>query len=87
MKAVILRAHFDGRKIVLDEPIKLKPNTKLMVTVLPEIESDKKKDKLKEERDAWLQISMKGLENVYRKDEIEYSMDLIKEPNPDYEGR
>ena len=28
-----LNAHFDGQKIVLDEPVKLTPNTKLMVVV------------------------------------------------------
>jgi len=40
-----------------------------------------------DEREDWLQTSLKGLENAYDEDEIEYSLDLIKEPNPDYEGR
>lgn len=87
MNSTFLRAHFDGQKIVLDEPIKLKPNTKLIVAVLPEPETEPKNDKVQEEREAWLQISMQGLENAYSEDEVEYSLDLIKEPNPDYEGR
>ena len=29
-------AHFDGEHILLDEPVELKPNTKLIVTVLSE---------------------------------------------------
>ena len=31
---VTVKAHFDGEQIQLDEPIELKPNTKLLVTVL-----------------------------------------------------
>lgn len=87
MNALILRAHFDGQKIILDEPVKLKPNTRLIVTVLPEPESDQKNDEAQEEREAWLQLSMKGLESAYSEDEIEYTLDLIKESNPDYDGR
>ncbi|OLE53902.1 MAG: hypothetical protein AUG51_10585 [Acidobacteria bacterium 13_1_20CM_3_53_8] len=32
-------------------------------------------------------LSQMGLANAYGDDEPEYSLDLIKEPNPDYEGR
>ncbi|NIV03766.1 MAG: hypothetical protein GWN59_03855, partial [Calditrichae bacterium] len=71
--------------IVLDEPIKLKPNTKLIITVLPE--SDLKDDQDQEEQEAWFQIAMNGLERAYNEDEVEYSLDLIKEPNPDYDRR
>jgi hypothetical protein len=31
---VTVKAHFDGQQIQLDEPVELKPNTKLLVTVL-----------------------------------------------------
>lgn len=31
-----VRAHFDGKQIKLDEPVKLKPDTKLLITVLSE---------------------------------------------------
>jgi hypothetical protein len=75
-----LRAHFDGSQILLDEPYELAPDTKLIVTVLP-------KDNSNAEREAWLQLSMKKLEDAYGQVEPEYSLDLIKEANPEYEGR
>ena len=63
-------AHFDGQHILLDEPVELEPNTKLLVTVLP-------KDA---DREAWLQLSKKRLADAYSDDEDEYSLDLIKDP-------
>ena len=35
MKTINLKAHFDGKKILLDEPFNIEPDTKLIVTVLP----------------------------------------------------
>jgi hypothetical protein len=32
-------------------------------------------------------LSIKGLEYAYGADEETYSLELIKEPNPEYEGR
>ena len=64
-------AHFDGQHILLDEAVELEPNTKLLVTVLP-------KDA---DIDAWRTLSAKRLEDAYSKEEEEYSLDLIKEPN------
>jgi hypothetical protein len=80
MKNITLSAHFDGEQICLDEPFELAPNTKLIVTVLLEEEPD-------DERKAWLRLAEKSLATAYGENEIEYSLDLIKEPNPDYEGR
>lgn len=68
-------AHFDGKHILLDEPIELEPNTKLLVTVLP-------KDI---ERDEWLALSRKGLQAAYNNGEEDYSLDQIKELNPEHE--
>lgn len=70
-------AHFDGQHILLDEPVELEPNTKLLVTVLP-------KDV---EADDWRRLSADRLEGAYNNGEEEYSLDLIKEPNPEYESR
>lgn len=78
MDTITLHAHFDGEQIRLDEPYELKPNTKLLVTVLPKQRSDN-------EREEWLRLSKNALENAYAEDEIEYSLDLIKEANPEYE--
>ena len=35
-----LNAHYDGKNVVLDEPVKLKPNTKVRVIVPEDEESD-----------------------------------------------
>ncbi len=75
-----VRAHFDGRHIRLDEPCDLSPNAQLLVTVLQEQKPD-------EEQKAWLLLSGEGLGRAYGEDETEYSLDLIKEPNPEYERR
>ncbi len=83
MNAIILRAHFDGHQIVLDEPSKLdelEPNTPLIITALP-------RDQEVEEREAWLNLSLEGLNRAYGEDEPDYSLDRIIEPNPEYEGR
>jgi hypothetical protein len=79
MRIVTLRAHFDGNQILLDEPFELEPNTELLVTVLPK--------SLADERSAWTRLSLESLARAYGDDEPEYSLDLIKEANPDYEGR
>ena len=79
MHTIHLKAHYDGEKILLDEPFTIEPNTKLIVTVLPK--------HLNEEREDWRVISQKGLEQAYGESEPEYSIDLIKEANPDYEGK
>ena len=78
MPAVTLSAHFDGQQIVLDEPYPLEPNTPLTVTVLSEDAQD---------REQWFRLSEQGLATAYGDDEPEYTLDMIKEWNPEYEGR
>ena len=80
MNTRTVRAHFDGEHIRLDEPCELNPNTQLLVTILQEQKPD-------DEHEAWLRLSEKRLENAYGENEVEYSLDLIKEPNPEYERR
>ena len=79
METKTLRAHFDGSQILLDEPCELEPNVELIITVLPK-SSD-------EEREDWARLSLESLARAYSDDEPEYSLDLIKETNPAYEGR
>ena len=57
-----IAAHFDGKQILLDEPVELEPNTKLLVTVLP-------KDA---EHEAWLNLSAGGLRDAYADEEEDY---------------
>ena len=79
MNTINLKAHFDGNKILLDEPLNLEPDTKLIITVLPKHTN--------EEREEWMLLSKKNLERAYDKNEPEYSTNLIRETNPDYDGR
>lgn len=79
METVTLRAHFDGKQILLDEPFELEPDTRLIITVLPK--------SLGEEREDWARLAFGSLERAYSDDEPEYSSDLIKEANPEYEAR
>jgi hypothetical protein len=79
METKTLRAHFDGKQILLDEPFELEPDVELIITVLPK-SSD-------EEREDWARLSLENLARAYGDDEPEYSLDLIKEANPEYEGR
>ena len=78
MDLISIPAHFDGKQILLDEPCELEPNAKLIVTVLPNHDS---------EHGSWSRLSADGLSRAYGDGEEEYSLDLIKERNPDYEGR
>ncbi len=70
MPTMALRAHYDGKHIVLDEDFELKPNTQLMVTILPLQPID-------QERILWSQLSSTSLANVYSDDEPEYTLDFI----------
>jgi len=78
MDPISIPAHFDGQQILLDEPCELEPNAKLIVTVLPNHGS---------ERESWLSLSGDSLQRAYGDSEQGYSLDLIKDPNPDYEVR
>lgn len=79
MPIVTLPAHFDGERICLDEPFDLETDAKLIVTILPKQESDN-------EHEAWLLLSGQRLEDAYGENEPEYSSDLLKEVNPNYEA-
>ena len=71
-------AHFDGERILLDEPVELEPNARLIIKVLPKSDA---------EHDAWLKLSKNRLEEAFANGEDEYSLDLVKETNPEYEAR
>jgi hypothetical protein len=65
MPAVTLRAHYDGKRILLDEPFELPPDAALMVTVLSPA--------VGEDREHWIQAAKAGLARAYGDDEPEYS--------------
>lgn len=78
MDPISIPAHFDGQQILLDEPFELEPNSKLIVTVVGNHDS---------ERASWMQLSADALSRAYDDNEEEYPLDLIKTPNAEYEGR
>jgi hypothetical protein len=78
MKSIVtLPAHYDGSRIVLDAPYELKSNDKLLVTLLQPGTGE-------EEKKEWTESSLSHLNDAYGKNEPEYSISLVKEPNPDY---
>lgn len=68
MPSAVLRAHYDGEHIVLDEPFDLPAHAPLMVTVIaPEAE-----------RSAWTALGLQGLARAYGDDEPEYTTADLK---------
>ena len=74
METITLRAHYDGTQILLDDPVELQPDTKLLITVIQEPEM---------ERETWLNFSEQGLASAYYDDELEYAVTLIKGLKPE----
>jgi hypothetical protein len=69
-----IHGHYDGTQVLLDEPCELKPNTKVIITV---IEDD--------ENDDWYLLGKKSFARAYADDEPEISLDKIKKFNSEYE--
>lgn len=68
MSTAILKAHYDGERIVLDEPFDLATDTPLMVTVVaPDAE-----------RSDWAALGVQGLARAYGDDEPDYTTEDLK---------
>lgn len=65
MPSVTLKAHFDGRRIRLDEPFEIPANSPLIVPVLPVANSPIDRDSQA--------IARKALARAYGDDEPDYS--------------
>ncbi len=78
MSPITLQAHFDGQQILLNEPFDLQPGTQLIITVVPLPDA---------EQESWYALSAQNLAEAYSDNEPTYSLTLIKEHNPEYEGR
>ena len=70
MPAVTLKAHYDGERIVLDEPFEILPNSPPMVTVLPPTETATSED--------WISATPKALSAAYGTDEPEYGAEDLR---------
>jgi hypothetical protein len=68
MPTAILKAHYDGEHIVLDEPFHLPANAPLIVTVIgPDAE-----------RSEWAALGAKGIARAYGENEPDYTVADIK---------
>lgn len=68
MPTAILKAHYDGEHIVLDEPFDLPANASLVVTVFdPDME-----------RSEWTDLGTRSLARAYGDDEPEYTTADLK---------
>ena len=79
MSTITLPAHVEGQHIVLDTLRELAPNTQVSVTISLTVDD--------EERADWARLGRKNLAAAYGDDEPEYTIDIVKEVNPDYWGR
>ncbi len=76
MKTVIIKIEKESSlKLILDFVKKLKLKAKV-------VESEKNK-----EQEEWSSFSAKGLANAYGKDEPDYTLNMVKEPNPAYKRK
>lgn len=83
MKTTTISAHFDGKQIILEEPHQLRPNARLLVTVLPDSTSDSSDAFISN----WKELAASGLSAAYGPDEPNYPDSIIQEPNPEYGKR
>lgn len=67
MPSVSIKAHFDGKRIVLDEPFDIAPNAPLLVTILAD-----------DERSGWTTLSAQSLARAYGDNEPDYSTSDVK---------
>jgi prevent-host-death family protein len=66
--------------------VRLVPMTESLVTSVAELPTAPIPIDV-EERDLWLFLTQTGLNGAYCADEPEYTLSMIKEPNPVYAGR
>jgi hypothetical protein len=69
MPAVTLKAHYDGERIVLDEPFEIPRNSPLMVTVLPATEVV---------GEDWILAARQALSAAYGADEPDYGAEDLR---------
>lgn len=69
MPQMSIPAHYDGTQVLLDQDVVLRPNTRLIVTVLEDQD---------EEREEFLRLAGSGLAAACENDEVEYTLADLK---------
>ena len=77
MPSMTLKAHFNGDRVILDEPAELKPDTKLLVTILPDSEGERSSE--------WFRLAEGSFDTAFGDNEPEYGVEDLVEVNPEYE--
>jgi hypothetical protein len=72
MRSISLKAHFDGKQIVLDEPFQLSPDAPLVVTVLT------KPVAAAADHAEWNDLAGRALARAYADSKPEYTVADIK---------
>lgn len=64
MPMTSIAAHYDGKQVLFDEEVDIRPHTRLLVTILEDQDSD---------RQEFLSLAATALADSYGEDEVEYS--------------
>lgn len=79
LQTPMVRGHFDGEAIRLDEPLAMEADTTVIVAILAP-------QPVESEGELWARLARLNLERAYGVEEPDYSMAMLKEPNPSYEA-
>ena len=66
----------DARHLELRDPIRLRPGSQVVITILETADSA--------EIQEWYQLAAHGLADAYNVSEPDYSVTMIKSPNAEY---
>jgi hypothetical protein len=69
MPLLSIPAHYDGVRVCFDEEVSLRPNARLIVTVLEDSDA---------EREDFLRLAASGLAAACADDEVEYSVEDLR---------
>jgi hypothetical protein len=76
MRAIETTAFFDDKGELKIENLPKIKNQKVKLLILME----------ETEQNEWYKLSEKSLSNAYDDNEPDYSLNMVKEPNPDYKS-
>jgi hypothetical protein len=77
---MLVPAHYDGHQILIDAPVKLKPNLKFFLDIPDDEQS------VEEERREWEAFSLANFAQMYEDEPDIYTDDMIIKRNPHYRG-
>jgi hypothetical protein len=75
-----VRAHYDGKQVLFDEPVNIEPNAELWITIL----TSEEKSALEKERQDWESSALANMAEFYKDEPDLYTDAMIIERNPLY---